>query len=161
MDYTIDLISKSDVDGISAIEQASFKTPWSWESIYGEATNPLARYLVAHANGEVIGYAGAWLVIDEAHVTNVAVRGDCRGMGVGRALMERLIQLCADSGMTKMSLEVREGNTVARNLYTALGFKADGLRKRYYENTEDAVLMSKNDMPEGNPDNDPFIIYEP
>ncbi len=160
MDYTIDLINKTDVDGISAIEKASFKSPWSWESIYEEVNNPLARYLVAHENGEVIGYAGAWLVIDEAHVTNVAVKSDRRGMGVGRALMERLIQLCADSGMTRMSLEVRAGNTIAQNLYAALGFRADGLRKRYYENTEDALIMYLSPLPEGHPENDPWLLAE-
>lgn len=161
MDYTLDLIKKTDAAGMYEIEKASFKTPWSYESMLEEAGNPLARYYVAHSGGEVIGYAGAWLVIDEAHVTNVAVRQDFRGKGIGRALMERLIQLCADSGMTKMSLEVRMSNAAAQNLYRSLGFTADGVRKKYYENTEDALLMSKSDMPEGDPDNDPFIIYEP
>ena len=161
MDYTIDLISLKDLDGVFEIEKSTFQTPWSWESLANELTNPLARYYVVHVNGEVVGYAGAWLAIDEAHVTNVAIREDMRGNGLGCALMQKLIQLCADSGMKTMFLEVRRGNTVAQNLYKKLGFVVDGFRKGYYEGKEDAVLMSKKDMPEGNPENDPFLIYEP
>jgi len=160
-DYEISLMTGADVDGMCIIENASFSTPWSRQSIEGELTNSCARYLVARKDGEVIGYAGMWLIIDEAHVTNVAVRADMRGKGIGAALMERLIQLAADSGMIWMTLEVRRSNKVAQGLYHKFGFIDVGYRKRYYEdNQEDALLMGLEHLPEGHPENDPFAVQE-
>ena len=160
-DYEISLMTAADVDGMHAIEEATFATPWSRKSIEAELTNGCARYLVARAEGEVVGYAGMWLVIDEAHITNVAVRADMRGQGLGRQLMGRLIQLAADSGMIWMTLEVRRSNKVAQNLYRSFGFIDVGYRKRYYEdNQEDALLMALEHLPEGHPENDPFAVEE-
>ena len=160
-DYEISLMTEADVDGMHAIEEATFATPWSRKSIEAELTNGCARYLVARAEGEVVGYAGMWLVIDEAHITNVAVRADMRGQGLGRQLMGRLIQLAADSGMIWMTLEVRRSNKVAQNLYRSFGFIDVGYRKRYYEdNQEDALLMALEHLPEGHPENDPFAVEE-
>ena len=160
-DYEISLMTAADVDGMHQVEQATFAVPWSRASIEAELTNPCARYLVARENGEVIGYAGMWLVIDEGHVTNVAVRADKRGQGLGKELMKRLIQLAADSGMIWMTLEVRHSNKVAQNLYHTFGFVDVGYRKRYYEdNQEDALLMGLEHLPEGHPENDPFSVTE-
>ena len=160
-DYEIYLMTAADVDGMHQVEQATFAVPWSRASIEAELTNPCARYLVARENGEVIGYAGMWLVIDEGHVTNVAVRADKRGQGLGKELMKRLIQLAADSGMIWMTLEVRRSNKVAQNLYHTFGFVDVGYRKRYYEdNQEDALLMGLEHLPEGHPENDPFSVTE-
>ncbi len=160
-DYEISLMTAEDVDGMHAIEEAAFATPWSRKSIEAELTNSCARYLVARTGGEVVGYAGMWLVIDEAHITNVAVRADMRGQGLGRQLMGRLIQLAADSGMIWMTLEVRRSNKAAQNLYRSFGFIDVGYRKRYYEdNQEDALLMALEQLPEGHPENDPFAVEE-
>ena len=159
-DYVISLMTQADIDGMHAIEEATFASPWSRKSIEDELHNPCARYLVARENGEVIGYAGMWLVIDEGHVTNVAVREDKRGMGIGKELMRQLIQLAADSGMIWMTLEVRRSNKVAQNLYHSFGFVDVGYRKRYYENNEDALLMGLEHLPEGHPENDPFAVTE-
>ena len=159
-DYEISIMTEADIDGMHAIEEATFASPWSRKSIEDELTNPCARYLVARQDGEVIGYAGMWLVIDEGHVTNVAVREDKRGMGLGKELMKRLIQLAADSGMIWMTLEVRRSNKVAQNLYHSFGFVDVGYRKRYYENNEDALLMGLEHLPEGHPENDPFAVEE-
>lgn len=160
-DFDIRLMCAGDIDGMHEIENLSFATPWSRASIEAELSNECARYLVAHKDGRVIGYAGMWLVIDEGHVTNVAVHPDMRGMGVGKALMERLIQLAADSGMIWMTLEVRRSNKVAQSLYHSFGFIDVGYRKRYYEdNKEDALLMGLEHLPEGHPENDPFAVAE-
>ena len=159
-DYVISLMTEADIDGMHAIEENTFDSPWSRKSIEDELANPCARYLVARENGEVIGYAGMWLVIDEGHVTNVAVREDKRGLGIGKELMKQLIQLAADSGMIWMTLEVRRSNKVAQNLYHSFGFIDVGYRKRYYENNEDALLMGLEHLPEGHPENDPFAVTE-
>ena len=159
-DYEISLMTAADIDGMHAIEETTFASPWSRASLEAELTNACARYLVARMDGEVVGYAGMWLVIDEGHVTNVAVRADRRGLGIGRELMKRLIQLAADSGMIWMTLEVRRSNKVAQNLYHSFGFVDVGYRKRYYENQEDALLMGLEHLPEAHPENDPFAVEE-
>ena len=88
------------------------------------------------------------------------MRPDRRGMGYGEMVTRGLIQLAADSGMNWMTLEVRRSNKAAQNLYHKLGFIDVGYRKRYYENTEDALIMALEHLPEGNPDNDPMLVRE-
>jgi ribosomal-protein-alanine N-acetyltransferase len=132
-----------DLDGVMAVELDSFQTPWSLSSFAEELEqNRLARYLVAEENGEIVGYVGAWLVINEAQVTNVAVSSHRRGQGIGRMLMNQLMDLARNNGMESMTLEVRVLNTVARHLYQELGFVETGIRKNYYSETkEDALIL--------------------
>lgn len=138
----------ADVDGVMAVEKDSFSTPWSRSAFEEElAQNRLARYLVAEENGQVVGYAGMWLVINEAHVTNVAVSGSRRGEGIGRLLMETLMELARENGMGSMTLEVRVSNMVARHLYETLGFAEAGIRKNYYSETkEDALILWRDKL---------------
>ena len=138
----------ADVDGVMAVEKDSFATPWSRSAFEEElAQNRLARYLVAEENGQVVGYAGMWLVINEAHVTNVAVSGTSRGAGIGRLLMETLMGLARENGMGSMTLEVRVSNAVARHLYETLGFAEAGIRKNYYSETkEDALILWRDKL---------------
>ena len=159
-DFDIRLMTVKDVDQVCAIEDATFATPWSRASIEREVTdNPCARYLLVTKGEEVLGYAGMWLVLDEAHITNVAIRADQRGKGLGEKLMRALVQLAADSGMNWMTLEVRASNAAAQRLYKKLGFINVGRRKGYYEdNREDAILMALEHLPEGHPENDPFAV---
>ena len=144
----------SDVDGVHAIEAATFPKPWSREDFVKEMTqNACARYLVAEAEGEIVGFAGAWIVLDEAHITNIAVTQPCRGRGIGRALTKALLQYAANLGVVYATLEVRKSNAVAQTLYQSLGFEYVGVRKRYYEdNGEDALLYCCQHMPDAEPD---------
>lgn len=143
-----------DVDAVAAIERAVFAHPWSRDSFRQEKTrNAAARYLVAEERGEIIGYAGAWVILDESHITNIAVREDCRGRGIGRKLTETLLRTLSSLGAAYATLEVRESNLRAQQLYKSLGFVSVGRRKRYYEdNNEDAFLMVCQSMPEADPD---------
>ncbi len=138
----------ADVDQVEQIERATFAVPWSRASLEREVTeNACARYLVVREGSEILGYAGMWFVLDEAHVTNVAVRADARGRGIGEALMRALIRLAAENGMTWMTLECRRSNQIAQNLYHKLGFIDVGYRKRYYEdNREDALVMALEEL---------------
>ena len=156
------LLNAQNVDAVYEIEKRSFATPWSYEAFVREATeNQAARYVVLLEDGVPVAYAGVWFVMDEGHITNVAVDKDHRGKGYGEMVVKALIQLAADSGMSYMELEVRRSNTVAQNLYHKLGFIDVGYRRRYYaDNNEDALLMVLTQMPEANPDNDPFLQYE-
>ena len=107
--------------------------------------NACARYVVLREDGRAIAYAGVWFVLDEGHITNIAVHPDRRGVGYGEQVTRALIQLAADSGMAAMTLEVRRSNTVAQNLYHACGMLDVGYRKRYYEdNKEDALIMYRD-----------------
>ncbi|AFK87617.1 MULTISPECIES: ribosomal protein S18-alanine N-acetyltransferase [Thermoanaerobacterium] len=148
MDIKIRPMVKSDIDKVMEIEYLSFSVPWSFESFVMEVTkNRCAHYIVAEVDGKVAGYGGFWVVVDEGHITNIAVHPDFRGQGVGSAIVEGLIELAKTKGITSMTLEVRESNLVAQSLYKKYGFKPVGKRKGYYQdNNEDAVIMWKYDM---------------
>ena len=154
MSEIIRRMTLQDVDGVFAIESATFAKPWKRQDFVKEMTdNACARYLVAVENGEIIGFAGAWIVLDEAHVTNIAVREDQRGRGVGRRLTQALMQYAANLGVVYATLEVRRSNDRAQNLYQSLGYEYVGVRKRYYEdNGEDAFLYCCQHMPVPDPD---------
>ena len=158
----ITYLNAENVDAVYEIEKSSFAVPWSYEAFVREATeNQAARYTVLLEDGVPVAYAGVWFVLDEGHITNVAVAKEHRGKGYGKMVLKALIQLAADSGMSFMELEVRRSNTVAQNLYHALGFIDVGYRKRYYsDNNEDALVMVLTNMPEAHPENDPFIVEE-
>ncbi len=132
-----------DVDGVLAVERRSFPTPWSRTAFVQEMTeNIYAHYVVAHDGDTIAGYGGMWIILDEAHVTNVAVDPDYRGQGLGLRLMHELMHRAAVCGAKRMTLEVRVGNAVARSLYGKLGFVQSGVRPNYYTDThEDALIM--------------------
>ena len=160
-EITTGLMTIEDVDAVHAIEEQCFKTPWSKASFIREVTeNQCARYVVVREDGKAIAYAGVWFVLDEGHITNIAVDPAKRGMGYGELVTRSLIQLSADSGMHCLELEVRRSNEIAQNLYHKLGFFNVGCRKNYYENSEDAILMAMVDLPEAHPENDPMLINE-
>jgi len=144
----IRLMTVDDLDGVMDVEMDSFQTPWSRSAFEEELVkNRLARYLVAVENGTIVGYAGTWLVINEAHVTNVAVSGQRRREGIGRLLMEKMMEFAHESGMDSMTLEVRVSNEAARNLYQQLGFVEAGIRKNYYSETkEDALVLWREQL---------------
>lgn len=153
-----------DVDAVAEIEQATFARPWSRDSFRQEVTrNAVARYLVAEEDGTILGYAGAWVILDESHITNIAVKKEARGRGIGKKLTAQLLQILSNLGACYATLEVRVSNERAQNLYKSLGFVSVGKRKRYYEdNNEDAWLMVCEHMPEADPDysEEPWIEKE-
>ena len=153
-----------DVDAVAEIEEKTFARPWSRESFRQELTrNAVARYLVAEENGEILGYAGAWVIMDESHITNIAVRESARGRGIGKKLTAGMLQILSNLGACYATLEVRVSNERAQNLYKSLGFVSVGKRKRYYEdNNEDAYLMVCEHLPEADPDysEEPWIEKE-
>ncbi|HPY94798.1 MAG TPA: ribosomal protein S18-alanine N-acetyltransferase [Clostridia bacterium] len=138
-----------DVPAVTRLEAQSFVMPWRRQDFEFEMTeNPVARYLVAEESGELLGFAGAHLIFDEGHITNVVVAESARGRGLGRRLMEALMQYAANLGGHYLTLEVRVSNARAIGLYTSLGFVKAGVRKRYYQdNQEDALLMVCDRLP--------------
>jgi len=133
----------ADIDEVLAVEQQAFTTPWPRVAFEEEVgNNDLAHYFVLLYDGRILGYGGFWLVIDEAHITNVALLPEYHGRGLGTLLLEQLILAAKVSGAASMTLEVRPGNTAARKLYSRRGFVQRGLRPNYYaELGEDALIM--------------------
>ena len=130
------------VNEVLYISTLSFLTPWTRESIASELENKLARYVVAIKDGLVIGYGGIWFIVDEGHITNIAVHPEYRGVGAGDMIVEALIELCKLETIASMTLEVRRSNVAAQSLYYKHGFIVEGVRKNYYGDThEDAVIM--------------------
>lgn len=132
-----------DISSIVAIEREAFTSPWSPEAFRSELKhNHFAKYTVMERSGEVIGYGGMWIIIDEAHITNIAVKASCRGKGYGEQMLRVLQQAAMNNGAVSMTLEVRVSNEVAQGLYRKLGFRPSGVRPNYYtDNQEDALIM--------------------
>jgi ribosomal-protein-alanine N-acetyltransferase len=132
-----------DIETICEIEREAFPTPWTSSAFHNELTNNhFAHYLVMELNGEIAGYAGMWLIMDEAHITNIALRTHFRGKKLGERLLVQMQSAAVFLGAERMTLEVRVSNVVAQRLYAKLGFIPAGLRKGYYtDNGEDAIIM--------------------
>lgn len=145
---TIRPLTLDDVPDITPIEQEAFPelthgTPWQ-----RELESELSRYLVAAMPGpdggeQVVGYVGLWFVLDEAHITALAVQPDLRRRGIARKLALAAVGLALERGCMLLTLEVRASNTAAQQLYTRLGMRKVGIRRGYYsDNREDAWLMT-------------------
>jgi ribosomal-protein-alanine N-acetyltransferase len=141
---TIDEMRLGDLDAVHAIEQASFTTPWPPHAYQSEIeTNRLAHYIVARIDGEVVAYAGMWIMVDEAHITTFAVHPAWRRQRLGERLLLAAIDIAVARGAREATLEVRLSNLPARRLYEKYGFRPVGLRPRYYsDNHEDALIMT-------------------
>ncbi len=140
----IEPMTLDDLPAVHAIERASFTTPWPDDAYRSELrTNRLATYVVARAGDEVVGFAGLWLMVDEAHVTTFAVDPAWRRRGIGEHLLVALLDVSIARGAREATLEVRLSNVAARRLYEKYGFRPVGLRPRYYtDNGEDALIMT-------------------
>lgn len=139
---TVRRMNEFDIDGVLAVEEKSFTTPWSRAGFVEEMKNEVAHYLVIISNGHIIGYAGMWLIVDEAHVTNVAIAPEYRGQKLGEKLMAALIAHAKERGALNMTLEVRATNVAAQKMYAKFGFVSRGIRRKYYvETQEDALIM--------------------
>jgi len=143
MEVSFRQMTLNDIEDVIKIEHVSFTMPWSREAFYNEiAHNNYAKYIVMEYENKVIGYCGMWLVIDESHITNVAVLPQFRGKKLGEALLRKAIETAKEHGAKVMTLEVRISNHVAQSLYRKLGFRNGGIRKQYYtDNKEDALVM--------------------
>lgn len=143
MKFKIVPMLEEHVGGIKKIDDLCFESPWSLKSFESELTNPLAVYFVALCDEEVVGYCGYWWVFDEGQITNIAVHPDFRRNKIASALIEKMVEKCSKTDVYSLTLEVRKSNAPAISLYEKYGFKRVGLRPKYYDNKEDAVLMTK------------------
>ena len=141
---TIQLMVLQNVDDVHKIELGSFSKPWSKEQLVSDLSNNTTVYLVAIKNGEVVGYIGMWHIVDEGHITNVAVHLNYRQEGIGTRLLQKLEEIAKEKEIVALTLEVRKSNVIAQGLYEKHGFKNYGMRKDYYKSPkEDAIIMWK------------------
>lgn len=137
-------MSQDHVLQIAQLEKMCFSSPWSERSIESELTNPLALWLVAVDNDRVAGYVGSQSVMGEADMMNLAVDPEYRRMGVGKKLVEKLIDALSEEAVHSLTLEVRASNAGAISLYEKMGFQQVGRRPGYYSNPkEDALILRK------------------
>ncbi|MCL2406494.1 MAG: ribosomal protein S18-alanine N-acetyltransferase [Defluviitaleaceae bacterium] len=137
-------MSHAHLDAVCSIENECFTIPWSRQSFVDDLAKDNSSYFVAVINGEVAGYAGMWHIVNEGHITNVAVRPIYQNMGIGNALLCKIIDTAKTLEMVGILLEVRTGNYAAQKLYAKNGFILERIRKNYYAETgEDALIMWK------------------
>ena len=137
-----------DLRAVHAIERASFSVPWPDDAYRSElVSNRLASYVVARADESVVGFAGLWVMVDEAHVTTFAVDPRWRRRGIGERLLLGLLDIAVARRAREATLEVRLSNMPARRLYEKYGFRPVGIRPRYYsDNGEDALIMTTDPL---------------
>ena len=143
----IDIVPMTEkhIDDVAELDQICFHIPWTREDFEKEIKeNNMAIYFVSVDNDKAIGYAGMWHVVNEGHITNVAVLPEYRRQGIGDMLMEAVDKKADELEIEGVTLEVRISNYGAQKLYTKHGYKPEGFRKKYYTDTnEDAVIMWK------------------
>ncbi len=140
------LASPDDLDAVLALEEASFNNPTTREWYEGELQRPdvCFIYVLRTPGTPVAGFCAFWLVIDQAHINNLAVLRELRGRGLGTQLLEAVIAEAAHLGAILLTLEVRQSNEPALRLYEKAGFYREGVRKNYYTNPiEDALILSR------------------
>ena len=150
VNVVVEPMAVTDLPIVHEIERASFTTPWPAHAYRTEIeSNRLAHYRVIRIGGRVVGYAGIWVMVDEAHVTTFAVDPAWRRRGVGERLLIAVLDLAVERGAREATLEVRLSNLAARRLYEKYGFRPVGIRPRYYsDDNEDALIMTTEPLAE-------------
>lgn len=138
----ITTLSLAHLEQLYDLEQLCFVAPWSRDSYQREfSENNLAHYFGVWQEQRLLAFGGFWQILDEGHITNVAVHPGCRRLGLAQLLIAHMRAACLTLGGSTMTLEVRESNIAARRLYEKMGFATAGIRPHYYENGENAVIM--------------------
>jgi len=150
---TVRGMTPDDVPAVMVIDRLSLRTPWSERSFQYELTeNPASCLLLAEREGgipKIVGFIGFWMLIDEAHISTIAVHPDCRRQGIGGILVREAIRQAIERGAELATLEVRQSNQGAISLYQKYDFEFTGRRVGYYrDNQEDAILMTRRDLQE-------------
>jgi ribosomal-protein-alanine N-acetyltransferase len=140
--FSIVPMTTPDVAAVTRIERASFSTVWPSDAFYNElSTNKLAHYFVGRFEDRIVAYGGIWVILEDSHITTLAVDPDYRGRRFGDVLLMRLIDEAIDRGAGWMTLEVRESNTVAQRLYRKYGFTTVTMRTGYYSDDNESALI--------------------
>ena len=138
-------MTNEDLETIKDILQTEFDEFWNYEILKQELSSNNSKYIVAKTlDNIIVGFAGIKIILDTAEIMNIVTKKSFRNMGTGKQMLEYLINMCKNSNIKTLNLEVNSTNTIAITLYKKYNFKEVGLRKKYYDNTYDAILMSLN-----------------
>lgn len=148
MKITYSLMTTDNIDGVFEVSKICFSIPWSKVSVESELSNPLSKYIVAKDSytNKIVGFIGVWIIVGDGDITNIGVHPDYRRNKIASGLLNALFKICKDLDCTLLNLEVRRSNLIAQDLYRKFNFKEIGVRKNYYGNNEDAILMQKSDL---------------
>lgn len=144
MEIDINVMTSEDIISIEPNFSDNFDKFWSIDVLKHDFDDDNSQYVVAKMNNEIVGFAGIKIIIDEADIMNIAVKMDKRKSGIGSMLLEKLLEIAKVSNCTSITLEVNENNLPAIYLYEKYHFERIGLRKKYYNNTDNAILMKKD-----------------
>lgn len=140
-------ISRMTISDLNSIENSlltDFDNFWNVNTFRSELLNPNSKYIVAKINNEIVGFAGIWKAVDDVHITNIVTAKKLRKQNIGSIMLSKLIEMAeAEKEITSITLEVNSNNMPAIKLYEKFDFKKVGLRKKYYNNTDDAIIMTK------------------
>ena len=146
MDFIKNIVTKMTIEDFNKIKdklKEDFDEFWNENILKSEIENPNSKYFVVKENEEIIGFAGILVLIDSTEITNIVVKKTKRGNGISNLLLEKLINETIKLNKEKISLEVNENNTIAINLYKKYNFKKVGLRKKYYNGIDNAIIMTR------------------
>lgn len=138
----INKMSTSHLEEIKDILLTDFDDFWTYSVFKSELENPNSQYFVAIQDDEIVGFAGIWKSVDDIHITNIVTKTSKRHLGIASMLLEKLIKVSKEENLTSLTLEVNENNVYAIKLYEKYNFKKIGLRKNYYAQNENAIIMT-------------------
>ncbi len=139
---SISAMTTGDISAIARIERASFSTVWPSDAFFNElSSNKLAHYFVGRFEDRIVAYGGIWVILEDSHVTTLAVDPQYRGRRFGEVLLLRLIDEAIERSAAWMTLEVRESNTIAQRLYRKYGFTTVTMRAGYYSDDNESALI--------------------
>ena len=141
----ISKMSISDLESIKDILLLEFDNFWTYNTLKSELLNSNSKYIVAKSNNQIVGFAGIWKAVDDVHITNIVTAKKFRRNNIGSKLLANLIELAKlEENINSITLEVNATNIPAQKLYEKFGFNVVGLRKKYYNNIDDAIIYTMN-----------------
>ena len=141
----ISMMSVSDLELIKDYLLTDFDDFWNFNTLKNELLNPNSKYIVAKSNNKIIGFTGLWKSVDDVHITNIVTAKKYRNKNIGNLMLSKLIEMARnEKGITSITLEVNLNNIPAQKLYEKFDFKVVGIRKKYYNNIDDAIIYTKD-----------------
>lgn len=141
--FTITKMTMQDLNSMKDILETDFDDFWTFSIFKSELENENSNYLIAKINDEIVGFIGIWQVLDVIHITNIVTKKTKRNLGIASSLLQNAIDLAIQKKASSITLEVNNTNLPAINLYKKFKFEEVGCRKKYYNGTDDALIMTK------------------
>lgn len=142
MNIIISPMTLNDLEDIKNDLSSCFDNFWNYNVFKEELKNPNSMYFIAKQDNEIVGLAGIWKSVDDIHITNIVTRKDKRHCGIASKLLDQLLEISEKQGLSSLTLEVNEHNTNAIRLYKKYNFQKLGIRKNYYGQNENAIIMT-------------------